>query len=65
MKRIFLLMLMALWPVLSYAQPAIEFAEEAYDFGPVVVEPGRSLEHTFEFANKGDNELVISGLVPS
>ncbi len=72
MKRTFPLMLTALWlmltalrPALSHAQPAIGFLDEAYDFGEVVVKPGRSLEHTFEFVNKGDKELVISGLVPS
>jgi hypothetical protein len=63
MKKIFLLVFLLLFPVISYAQPSIQFEEESYDFGEV--EAGEAVEHIFEFTNTGNEELVIEKLVPS
>jgi hypothetical protein len=63
MKKIILLVFLFLFPAISYAQPSIAFDEENYDFGTM---PQRdSIEHTFEFTNTGDKELIIEKLVPS
>ena len=44
----------------SYAQPAISFNQLNYDFGTIGQED--QVEHVFEFANTGDQELVIDKL---
>lgn len=63
MKKVVLLAILLLIPVFSYAQPSIVFDSENYDFG--TVGRGDSIEHTFEFTNSGNEELVIEKLVPS
>jgi hypothetical protein len=44
----------------SYAQPAISFDQLNYDFATIGQED--QVEHVFEFANTGDQELVIDRL---
>jgi len=44
----------------SYAQPAISFDQLNYDFATIRQED--QVEHVFEFANTGDQELVIERL---
>lgn len=63
MKRIILIAFFLLFPLLAYAQPSIVFDEETYDFGPV--SDVETIEHIFEFANKGDTELIIDKVVAS
>ncbi len=62
-RRISLFFCLLLAPLTSYAQPAISFDHLEYDFSLISQE--RTAEHTFEFANTGDNELVIEKIVPS
>jgi hypothetical protein len=62
MKKFILLAFLFLLPAVSYAQPSIVFDSENYDFGTV---QGDSIEHTFDFKNAGDQELIIGKLVPS
>jgi hypothetical protein len=50
-------------PSLAYGSPSIEFVREAHDFGYVA--QGEQLEYTFEFTNRGTNELVIKKLESS
>ncbi len=47
----------------SYAQPAISFNHLNYDFATIGQED--QVEHVFEFANIGDQELVIDKLQAS
>jgi len=47
----------------SYAQPAISFHQLTYDFAVIGQED--QVEHVFEFANTGDQELVIEKLQAS
>jgi hypothetical protein len=56
MKRIFLIVLLLL-PALAYAASSIKFANDTHDFGKVG--EGEKVEHTFEFANSGTDELSI------
>ncbi len=64
MRRGFpLIFFLLLAPSLSFALPAIEFDHLNYDFS--VIPQDEEAEHTFEFANKGDSELVIEKIVPS
>jgi len=63
MKRIMLIALFLLFPLLAYAQPSIVFDEEAYDFGPV--SDVDTIEHIFEFTNTGDKELLIEKVIAS
>jgi hypothetical protein len=58
-----LLIFLLLCPVLAYAQPAISFDSQSYDFG--TVPQGNSIEHIFQVSNTGSEELVIRKLVPS
>ena len=44
----------------SYAQPAISFHHLTYDFDTVGQED--KVEHVFEYANTGDQDLVIDKL---
>jgi hypothetical protein len=55
MKKIILILL--LFPTLSWSQPALEFTTEKHDFGNVV--QGAQLEYTFEFINAGSDELIV------
>jgi len=48
---------------LSEAQPVIEFEQEVHNFGEVM--QGETVEHTFKFTNRGDEELVIEKVSPS
>jgi len=52
-----------LLPVISYAQPAIEFNSESYDAGTAT--QGDIIEHNFEFTNKGDEDLLIEKVTSS
>lgn len=63
MRKIFLLLFLLLFPVVSYSQPLILFDTDRYDFGTINV--GEMIEYTFEFTNAGDEELVIEKLIPS
>ena len=63
MKKFFLLAFLFFFPAIAYSQPSITFDAENYDFGTVA--PSEAIEHTFEFANTGDEELVIEKVVPS
>jgi len=47
----------------SSAQPAISFNQITYDFAVIGQED--QVEHVFEFANTGDQELVIDKLLAS
>lgn len=64
MRNVYLLLFLLLcFPALSFAQPAIVFNSVQHDFG--VVSKTDSLNHTFEFANTGSEDLIISRVVPS
>ena len=63
MRRAVLAIFLILLPAIACAQPLISFDSESYDFG--TVSQGKAVEHTFEFSNGGDAELVIGRLVPS
>jgi hypothetical protein len=63
MKKIIILAMLLIFPALSYAQPSITFETVQHDFG--TIEKGDVLEHTFEFTNSGDQDLIIQKLVPS
>jgi len=64
MKRIvFLITIILLLPVLSYAQPSIVFDSEEHDFGTVA--PVDTIDHVFEFTNTGDQDLVIQKISSS
>jgi len=47
----------------SHAQPVISFNHLSHDFATVGQED--KVEHVFEFANAGDQELVIEKVVAS
>lgn len=59
MKNMMLFMI-ALFPLMAWAEPAIEFTAEQYDFGSVA--QGGILEHVFEFRNAGTDDLIIKGV---
>lgn len=63
MRKVFLLVFLFFFPTVSYSQPSILFDPDRYDFGTVT--QGDAVEHTFDFTNAGDEELVIEKLVPS
>lgn len=63
MRKIFLLAFLFLFPAISYSQPSIMFDTENYNFGTVA--QSDTIEHTFDFTNKGDEELIIKKIVPS
>jgi hypothetical protein len=63
MKMIALMIFLLVCPVIAYAQPAISFDSQSYDFG--TVPQGKLIEHTFEVSNAGNTELIIQKLVPS
>jgi hypothetical protein len=56
MKSLMLFMI-ALFPLMAWADPAIEFRAEQCDFGSVA--QGGILEHAFEFRNAGTDDLII------
>ncbi len=62
--RIILLLLCILFsPALGFAQPSIAFDQESQDVGKVTA--GVPIEHVFEVRNTGDEDLIISSLIPS
>ena len=50
-------------PAVSFAQPVIEFSSESYNAG--TIKQGDIIEHTFEFTNKGDEDLLIEKVTSS
>jgi hypothetical protein len=62
MKKILVLMILLLFPAISFSQPSIGFNTETYDFGTVT--QTEKIEHTFDFKNSGNEELVIQRLQP-
>jgi hypothetical protein len=62
-KLIPYMIFMFLLPAISYAQPVIEFDSESYDSGTAT--QGDIIEHTFEFTNEGDEDLVIEKVTSS
>lgn len=58
-----LFLLPLFFPISGEAQPSLLFEHENHDFGEVL--QGSKLEHTFEFTNSGDQDLLISKLAPS
>ena len=63
MKKVILFFVLFIAPSLAYAQPAIVFETEHYDFG--TIPQTEKIEHIFDFTNNGNEELVIEKLVPS
>ncbi len=49
---------------ISYAQPVLYFERLEEDLG-TITQRGDRVEHVFEFANRGDQDLVVEKLVPS
>ena len=62
-KILLTVFLLLLFPVLSYAAPAIHFNEVGHDFGSV--EQNDIPEYVFEFSNTGDRTLIIEKLTAS
>ncbi|OGW52440.1 MAG: hypothetical protein A2Y81_05465 [Nitrospirae bacterium RBG_13_43_8] len=62
MKKIFVLIFLLLFPATCFSQPSIVFDSESHDFG--TLQPGEKIEHTFDFKNNGNEELVIERLQP-
>jgi hypothetical protein len=54
------MILLLLFPVTAFAQPAIIFDAETYDFG--TVKGDEPLKHVFEVRNDGTEDLVIKKL---
>ena len=64
MRKISLVIIFIMFfPAVSFAQPVIAFDSESYDAGTAT--QGDIVEHTFEFTNKGDAELVIEKVTSS
>ncbi len=63
MRKICLFTFLFLFPAISYSQPSIVFDTENYDFG--IAAKSDTIEHSFDFTNSGNEELVIEKLVPS
>jgi hypothetical protein len=61
-KFVFILILLFI-PSFSYSQPSINFDTVEHDFGIVGHED--KIQHTFEFLNNGDKELMIEKISPS
>ncbi len=57
-----LFLFMMLLPLPAWCDPSILFQTEKHDFG--AVRQGDTLEFTFEFTNRGTDELVISRVSP-
>jgi len=62
-RKIFLFFFLLTLPVPLYAQPSVVFEEEDYDFGRI--ESGQAVEHSFEFINAGNEDLLIEKIVSS
>jgi hypothetical protein len=62
MKKILVLIFLLLFPAISFSQPSIVFNTETFDFGTVT--KTEKIEHTFDFKNGGNEELVIQRLQP-
>lgn len=62
-KIIIFLLTILLYPSITFAQPYIVFEEEVFDFG--IVSGSESIEHTFEFTNKGNETLDIKDIIPA
>ncbi len=62
MKKILVVVIIFLSPVVCFSQPLIVFDTETYDFGTVA--QTEKIEHTFDFKNRGNEELVIQRLQP-
>ena len=62
-KIIFCTIFIIFLPAVSFAQPAIEFASENYNAG--TIKQGDIIEHTFEFTNNGDEDLLIEKVTSS
>jgi hypothetical protein len=60
MKKGFLLMFLLLFPAVCFSQPSIVFNVETYDFGTII--QGDKIEHTFDFKNNGNEDLIIQRL---
>lgn len=60
MMKIIIIFLLLCIPTLVFAHSSIKFDTEIYDFG--VVKKDQLLEHTFEFMNSGNEDLIISRL---
>jgi hypothetical protein len=52
-----------LLPAIAVAQPTIEFDSEQYNAGTTT--QGDIIEHTFEFMNTGDEDLLIEKVTSS
>ena len=63
MNKVFLLMILLFFPIISNAQPAILFDTENYNFGDIIKKD--VIEYAFEFTNAGDEELIVNKIVPS
>jgi hypothetical protein len=63
MRKIVFVIFLLVFPAMAYAQPSISFDSKNYDFG--TIHQGKSIEHTFEVSNAGNEELFIQKLVPS
>ncbi len=63
MRNIILILFILSVPSFSYSQPSIVFDSLKYDFG--IVSQDEKPEYTFEFANDGDQELLIEKLSSS
>ena len=61
-KSLFAVLILFL-PSLACAQPVIQFSAEMHDFGKVL--QGEQLEYSFEFTNRGDDDLVVMNLTTS
>lgn len=62
MKKILVLIFLLLFPAISFSQASIVFNTETFDFGTVT--KTEKIEHTFDFKNGGNEELVIQRLQP-
>jgi hypothetical protein len=62
-RKICILAFLFIFPAISYSQPSIVFDTENYDFGTVA--KSDTIEHSFDFTNTGNEELIIEKLIPS
>ena len=62
-KILLTVFLFLIFPVLSYAAPAVHFNEVSHDFGSV--EQNDTPEYVFEFSNTGNQTLIIEKLTAS
>ncbi len=63
MEKSLLAVLILFLPALAWAQPVIQFTTEIHDFGKVL--QGEQLQYSFEFTNRGEDELVVTDLATS